>query len=100
MLTGDSLKDKLPEHSNHPKGRNSYAHIFLEIKNKFGCSYKDVPDDCFVRLDWKRNGDVEYVRERLEYAWEHREELSKNARKWYMENCRFIDWESKFKNFI
>lgn len=50
LLTGDSLKDKLPEHSNHPKGRNSYAHISLEIKNKFGCSYKDVPDDRIQEL--------------------------------------------------
>ena len=50
LLTGDSLKDKLPKHPNHPKGRNPYAHISLEIKNKFGCSYKDVPDDQIQEL--------------------------------------------------
>ena len=30
---GDELKGKLPEHSSHPKGRNPYAHVALEIKN-------------------------------------------------------------------
>jgi len=41
---GDYLQDKLPESSSHPKGRNSYAHVALCIKDKFGLSYKDVPD--------------------------------------------------------
>ena len=30
--TGDYLKDKLPSHPSHPKGRNPYAHVALEIK--------------------------------------------------------------------
>ena len=42
IKAGDFLKDKLPEHPNHPKGRNSYAHVALEIKNKFNLSYKDI----------------------------------------------------------
>ena len=42
---GDYLKDKLPDHPNHPKGRNPYAHVALEIKNKFKMSYKDIPDE-------------------------------------------------------
>ena len=42
---GDYLKDKLPNHAHHPKGRNSYAHVSLEIKNHFGKSYKDISDD-------------------------------------------------------
>ena len=45
LKAGDFLKDKLPEHPNHPKGRNSYAQVSLEIKNKFNMSYKDLPDD-------------------------------------------------------
>ena len=44
LLAGDYLKNKLPDHPNHPKGRNPYAHIALEIKNKFRMSYKDLPD--------------------------------------------------------
>ena len=41
---GDYLKDKLPDSTSHPKGRNPYAHVALCIKDKFGLSYKDVPD--------------------------------------------------------
>ena len=30
---GDFLKGQLPEHPNHPKGRNPYAHVAICIKN-------------------------------------------------------------------
>ena len=43
--TGDYLANKLPEHPNHPKGRNPYAHVAICIKNKFGLSYKDIADE-------------------------------------------------------
>ncbi len=42
--TGDFLKGKLPD---HPKGRNPYAHVALEVKNHFGMTYKDIPDEKF-----------------------------------------------------
>ena len=45
LKAGDFLKDKLPPHSSHPKGRNPYAHVALEIKNHFGVSYKDIDDE-------------------------------------------------------
>ena len=45
IKAGDFLKNKLPDHPSHPKGRNPYAHVALEIKNKFDMSYKDLPDD-------------------------------------------------------
>ena len=51
---GDYLQDKLPESSNHPKGRNSYAHVALCIKDKFTLSYKDIPDKEFNKV-------VEYI---------------------------------------
>jgi len=41
---GDYLKNQLPEHPNHPKGRNSYAHVALCVKEKFKASYKDIED--------------------------------------------------------
>ncbi len=44
---GDELKAQLPNHPNHPKGRNSYAHVALCIKNKFDKSYKEIPNDKF-----------------------------------------------------
>ena len=45
--TGDELLDKLPDNLNHPKGRNPYAHVALEVKNHFQMTYKDIPDDNF-----------------------------------------------------
>ena len=44
---GHYLDGQLPDHPNHPKGRNSYAHVALCVKEKFGVSYKDVPDEKF-----------------------------------------------------
>ena len=44
---GDYLKDQLPEHPNHPKGRNPYAHVALCVKEKFNASYKDIEDEKF-----------------------------------------------------
>ena len=42
---------RLPDHPSHPKGRNPYAHIALEIKNHFGMSYKDIEDDKIPELE-------------------------------------------------
>ena len=50
IKAGDYLKDKLPEHPEHPKGRNSYAHVALEIRNKFKMSYKDLPDHQYQNI--------------------------------------------------
>ena len=44
---GDYLLGQLPNHPNHPKGRNSYAHVALCIKENFNLSYKDINDEKF-----------------------------------------------------
>ena len=44
---GDYLDGQLPEHPNHPKGRNAYAHVSICVKNKFENSYKNIPDERF-----------------------------------------------------
>ena len=44
---GDYLDGQLPDHPNHPKGRNAYAHVAICGNNKFKSSYKDIPDDKF-----------------------------------------------------
>ena len=44
------LQGQLPSHPNHPKGRNSYAHLALCVKEKFGNSYKDIPDEKFQEV--------------------------------------------------
>ena len=42
---GHYLVGQLPDHSNHPKGRNPYAHVAICVKSKFNASYKDIPDE-------------------------------------------------------
>ena len=41
---------KLLHHPNHPKGRNPYAHVALKVKNRFGCSYKDIADEKYQEV--------------------------------------------------
>ena len=85
---------------------NSYATLdallcgLVVVASNVGLFYKDVPDDCFVKLDWERNTDIEYVLDKLKYGWQNKEILSQNARKWYMSNCRFLDWELKMKKIV
>ena len=50
QTTGDFLVNKLPDHPNHPKGRNPYAHVALRVKTHFGNSYKDLPDAYFYKV--------------------------------------------------
>lgn len=44
VIAADELKGKLPPSTRHPKGRNSYAHLYERIKSKMGRSYKDCED--------------------------------------------------------
>ena len=44
---GDYLQGQLPDHPNHPKGRNPYAHVAICVKDKFQMSYKDIYDNKF-----------------------------------------------------
>ena len=47
---GDYLQGQLPNHPNHPKGRNPYAHVALEVKNYFGMTYKEIPDEKYKEV--------------------------------------------------
>ena len=47
---GDYLEGQLPAHTNHPKGRNPYAHVALCVKEKFENSYKDIEDEKFQEV--------------------------------------------------
>ena len=44
------LQGKLPNHQNHPKGRNPYAHIALCVREKFQLSYKDIENEKFEEV--------------------------------------------------
>ena len=50
QAAGDYLLGQLQNHPNHPKGRNSYAHVALCVKEKFGNSYKDIADAKFQEV--------------------------------------------------
>ena len=47
---GDYLGGQLPDHPNHPKGRNPYAHVALCVKEKFNESYKFIPDEKLLEV--------------------------------------------------
>ena len=51
---GDYLEGQLPDHPNHPRGRNPYAHVAICVKSKFEKSYKYIPDEKFTEV-------VEYI---------------------------------------
>ena len=48
--SGDKLVGKLPEHPNHPNGRNPYAHVALKVKMHFGRSYKDIANEKYQEV--------------------------------------------------
>ena len=54
QVAGDYLQGQLPDHPNHPKGRNPYAHVAICVKNKFQMSYKDIDNNKFGEV-------VEYI---------------------------------------
>ena len=54
LEAGDYLQGQLPDHPNHPTGRNPYAHVAICVKNKFNFSYKDIPDEKFESV-------IEYI---------------------------------------
>ena len=47
---GNFLSGQLPDHPNHPKGRNPYAHVALCVKDKFENSYKDIENEKFQEV--------------------------------------------------
>lgn len=70
------------------------------VSSNVGIFYKDVPDECFVKIDWRRVADVVYLQDRLEFAWEQREVLGRQGRQWYMKNCRFDNWIQAMRNHV
>ena len=47
---GHYLVGQLPDHPNHPKGRNPYAHVAVCVKSKFNTSYKNIPDEQYEEV--------------------------------------------------
>lgn len=70
------------------------------VSSNVGLFYKDVPEDCFVKIEWQRNNDVEYVKSKIQEAWKRRDELSRKGRQWYLKNCGFVQWCKAMKKYI
>ena len=85
---------------------NSYATLdallcgLVVISTNVGLFYKDVPEDCFVMLEWNKINDINYVKSKIEYGWKNRELISKNCREWYMKNCKLEDWKIKINKIV
>lgn len=70
------------------------------VSTDVGVFYKDVPDDCFVKIDWKRVNDIDYVKSKIDYGWQNRYVLSQKGREWYMNHCRLVDWKNKMRQIF
>jgi glycosyltransferase involved in cell wall biosynthesis len=70
------------------------------VATDVGLTYSDVPDDCYVKLDYRRVNELDYIIERLDFAWKNRELLSKNARSFYRINCNFEQWKTTMYNVV
>ena len=70
------------------------------VSTNVGFFYKDIPEDCFVKIEWEKRDEVGYIYSKLKYAWENKEEISRKGREWYMKNCRFVDWVNKMRKII
>jgi len=85
---------------------NSYATLdallcgIPVVSSNVGLFYKDIPEDCFVKIDWERNNDLKYIEEKLNYAWENKEILSKKGREWYLANCNLNNWITHIQHTI
>ena len=45
QAVGDRLRGVLRADPRHPRGRNPHAHVAGGVKEKFGCSYRQLPDE-------------------------------------------------------
>jgi len=107
------IKDKQEEYVNSDmflqlsvSEGNSYATLDAMlcglpiISSDVGLFYKDVPEECFTKINWEKIDDVEYLADKIRETWENRQILSENCRSWYLENYKFEYWKNKMTNII
>ncbi len=70
------------------------------VATNVGIFEYDVPEDCFVKMDWRRVSDPNYVKKKVDEGWERRDELGKKAREWYLKNSSRGYFNSKWKKLI
>jgi hypothetical protein len=70
------------------------------VATNVGLTYKDVPENCYVKLDYRKINDIDYIEEKINYAWLNRETLSKNARNFFVKTCNFHKWKKDMYNYL
>jgi glycosyltransferase involved in cell wall biosynthesis len=70
------------------------------ISSNVGLFYNDIPEDCFVKINWERNNDIKYIEDKIKYAWENKDEIGKKGREWYLKNCRLSDWSNNMNKLV
>lgn len=70
------------------------------VATNTGVFYKDIPEDCFVKIEWEKVDDFNYIKTKLQYAWDNREELSKKGHEWAKTNCDFDNWQLRMKEIV
>lgn len=70
------------------------------VSTNVGLFFNDVPEDCFVKIEFERRNDIEYVKNRIDYAWENHIEIGRKGREWFLLNCNINDWINKMKKYV
>ena len=70
------------------------------VSTDVGLFYKDIPEDCFVKLDWTKINDISYINSKIQYAIKNKELIGRKGREWFIKNCTYDNWSNKFKNII
>ena len=88
--------------------------MFLQISNSEGFSYaaldaaacgmtvvstpvgifREIPEDCYVKIDVDKRYDIKHVSEKLANAWRNNAVLGANLKQWYQNNCTFELWKN------
>jgi hypothetical protein len=85
---------------------NSYAtldgfnHNLLICSTNIGLLYKDAPLKTFVKINWKKRDDIDYVAKKIQYLWNNKEKYKNKSKKWFDKKCNMKKWKKKTKNFI
>ena len=70
------------------------------VSSNVGLFYKDIPEDCFVKIEWERNNDLNYIEEKIKYALDNKEEIGKKGREWVLKHCNMKEWIKTIKTII
>ena len=76
----------------------------VNVCTNVGQYYKDVDKDSYYEIDWKecycKNPDTKKIANHIRSAWKNKEQLSKNARNWYLKNTKFVNWKIKMQDLV